>query len=463
MAEAIDLPANGWLPRPYQRPAWAALEAKCTRLALAWHRRAGKDDISLHWAAKSALSLRVGTYWHMLPMANQARKAIWDAVNPHTGRRRIDDAFPARYRETTREQDMLIRFVNGSTWQVVGSDNYNALVGSPPIGVVFSEYALADPSSWAFLRPILAENGGWAIFISTPRGRNHFAKLIEFAKRDKNWFAQVLSVEDTGAISAEIIQREQRELEAERGETEAAAIIAQEYRCDFDAAIPGAYYGQLMTRAEREGRIGMFPHIPDLKVGTAWDLGHGDSTVVWFYQQPPGGRVRLIDVIEGSGVGIDWYAQKLATRPYVYANHLWPHDGGHANIRDVAGNSLEKTATKLGITPIRVLPRDAAIEHGISASRVMLALCEFNTDPIPFLGESVDQARARMSRALDALRQYRREWDEKLQKFKDAPLHDWTSHTADSFRYLARGRQPFSDRETLKPKSAQGVDYNVLG
>jgi len=116
--------------------AWAALESGCRRLALAWHRRSGKDDISLHWTAVSAMQ-RVGGYWHMLPQANQARKAIWDANNPHTGLRRIDEAFPAEIRATTREQDMFIRFWNGSSWQVVGSDNYDALVGSPPVGVVF--------------------------------------------------------------------------------------------------------------------------------------------------------------------------------------------------------------------------------------------------------------------------------------------------------------------------------------
>lgn len=463
MAETgIVLPAHGWRPREYQRPAWAALEAGCLRLALAWHRRAGKDDICLHWTAKAAMQ-RVGGYWHMLPMANQARKAIWDAVNPATGRRRIDDAFPHEIRETTREQDMFIRFVNGSTWQVVGSDNYNALVGSPPVGVVFSEYALSDPSSWAFLRPIMAENGGWALFISTPRGRNHFAKLVEFASRDAHWFGQILTVDQTGAISAEVIARELRELEAERGETEAKALVAQEYYCDFDAAIPGAYYGENMSRAQREGRIGLFPHDPMRPVGTAWDLGSGDSTVIWIYQQQPRtNRVRIIDVISGSGVGIDWYAQKLRQRPYVYADHIWPHDGGHGNIRDVGGMTLEATARKLGVTPLRIIERDANIMNGINATRQMLPLCEFNTDPIPFPDETPEQARQRMSRALDALRQYRREWDEKLQRFKDTPLHDWASDFADALRYLARGRRPFLDRDDPRRVAVSQVPYGVL-
>lgn len=463
MASAdLILPANGWRPRDYQRPAWAALEAGCKRLALAWHRRAGKDDVCLHWAAKAAMQ-RVGGYWHMLPMANQARKAIWDAVNPSTGRRRIDDAFPAELRATTREQDMFIRFKNGSTWQVVGSDNYNALVGSPPVGVVFSEYALSDPSSWAFLRPILAENGGWALFISTPRGRNHFAKLVEYAQRDPHWFGQVLSVDDTKAISTETIKREHRELEAERGETEAAAIIAQEYKCDFDAAVPGSFYGSNMSKAQREGRIGQFPWLPTMPVGTAWDLGHNDSTVIWCYQQPPGGRVRLIDVIEGHGNGVDWYVRRLKQKPYNYVDHIWPHDGGHGNIRDIGGNTLAANAKQLGLRPLRILDRDPNVQHGINAVRQLFSLLEFNTEPIPFDDEEPEQAKTRVNRALDALRLYRREWSEKLQRFGDAPLHDWTSNTADALRYLARGRQPFpGERDGHRAPRAE-TDYPVLG
>lgn len=439
---AIELPANGWRPRPYQMGAWRALESGVRRLALAWHRRAGKDELSMHWTACAAFE-RIGPYWHMLPMAAQARKAIWDAVNPRTGRRRIDDAFPPQLRESTRENDMFVRLRNGSTWQVVGSDNYNSLVGSPPVGIVFSEYALADPNAWGLLRPILAENGGWALFISTTRGRNHFHKLVEFAKSEPGWYGETLTVEDTGAIAADVIAQERRELTAERGEQEAAAIIAQEYYCDADASIPGAYYGALMSNAQREGRIGVYPYLPDEQVGTAWDLGHGDSTVIWFFQQPRGGRVRLIDVLEGSGVGIDWYARKLRERPYVYGEHLWPHDGGHGDIRDVGGATLEQTARNLGIVPLRILERDIAIEQGIHATRVLLPSCEWNTEPIPFPDETVEQARARMERALSALRMYRREWDDRLMRFKDAPLHDWTSHTADALRYLARGRRPF--------------------
>lgn len=453
----IELPAYGWRPRKYQMPAWAALERGVKRLALAWHRRAGKDDICLHWTATAAME-RVGPYWHMLPLANQARKAIWDAVNPRTGRRRIDDAFPPEIRESTRENDMFIRFKNGSTWQVVGSDNYDALVGSPPVGIVFSEYALADPAAWALLRPILLENGGWALFISTTRGRNHFHKLVEYAKKADDWYGETLTVEDTGAISMEALAGERKELVAERGEEEAAAIIAQEYYCDADASIPGAYYGALMSRASKEQRIGVYPWLPNESVGTAWDLGHGDSTIVWIYQQPASGRVRLIDVISGSGVGVDWYIRKLKDRPYTYADHIWPHDGGHGNIRDVNNVSLKETALGLGLRPLRILENNMSVENGISAVRQMLPLCEFNSEPIPFDDETMDEARQRMTRATDAIKQYRREWDEKLQRYREFPLHDWTSDFADSLRYLAVGRKPFPERVKTRTR---GVSYGA--
>lgn len=453
----IALPAHGWRPRAYQMNAWAALEANVKRLALAWHRRAGKDDVCLHWAATAAHE-RVGPYWHMLPLASQARKAIWDAVNPKTGRRRIDDAFPDELRETTRENEMFIRFKNGATWQVVGSDNYNSLVGSPPVGIVFSEYALADPSAWALLRPILAENGGWALFISTTRGRNHFHKLVEYAKTADDWYGETLTVEDTGAIPMQVIETERRELEAERGKQEADAVIAQEYYCDADASIPGAYYGALMSKALKEGRIGQFPWLPSEPVGTAWDLGRGDNTVVWCFQQPPGGRVRIIDMIAGSGVGIDWYARKLKDRPYIYADHIWPHDGGHGNIRDTDDVSLKITAESLGVRPIRVIERDARVEHGINATRQMFPLIEFNDSPIPFDDETPAQAKARMERGLDALKQYRRKWDDALQRFVDEPLHDWASDFSDALRYLARGRKPFPGKDSNEP-----INYPPLG
>ncbi len=166
----ILLPYN-WQPRDYQMPLWKYLEGGGKRAINIWHRRAGKDDVCLHWAAVSAFE-RPATYWHMLPEYSQGRKAIWAAVNPHTGKRRIDEAFPRALRETTNENEMFIRFKNGATWQVVGSDRYDSAVGSPPAGVTFSEWALANPAAYAYLAPILLENNGCGIIDTIERHRS---------------------------------------------------------------------------------------------------------------------------------------------------------------------------------------------------------------------------------------------------------------------------------------------------
>jgi phage terminase large subunit len=186
MAEII-LP-HKWTPRPYQRRLWNALESGKKRCIEIAHRRWGKDDAALHWSAVSAMQ-RPATIWHMLPQIAMARKAIWTAVNPHTGTRRLDEAFPKAIRETTNETEMFIRLKNGSTWQVIGSDNYDTLVGSPPAGIVFSEWSRANPASWAYLAPILVENNGWALFITTPLGNNHAKSMYDMARKDPSWFA----------------------------------------------------------------------------------------------------------------------------------------------------------------------------------------------------------------------------------------------------------------------------------
>ena len=185
------------LPISYQIPAWTYLENGGRHAELIWHRRAGKDAICMHWASVAAFE-RVANYWHMLPQAAQARKAVWDAVNPHTGKKRIDEAFPISLRKATRNHEMQIEFLNGSTWQVVGSDNYNSLVGSTPAGVAYSEWSLANPSARAYLRPMLAENNGWQLFITTPRGRNHAYTTYEAARKDPSAFAQRLTAFETG-------------------------------------------------------------------------------------------------------------------------------------------------------------------------------------------------------------------------------------------------------------------------
>ena len=232
-----------WRRRPHQARLWHFLEQAIApvpsggeppgrRAVAVWHRRAGKDSLAVNFAACAALR-RVPNYWHMLPTARQGRKVVWEAIDG-TGRRLIDQAFPPAIRESKSEEDMLIRLIGGSTWQVVGSDNFDRLVGANPAGVVFSEWALADPRAWEYVRPILAENGGWALFIYTPRGRNHGAALFDMARRTPGWFAERLTVNETGVIAPGVIEDERRSGMADE-------LIRQEYYCSFEAALVGSY------------------------------------------------------------------------------------------------------------------------------------------------------------------------------------------------------------------------------
>ncbi|MEL7226002.1 MAG: hypothetical protein AAGL17_14415, partial [Cyanobacteria bacterium J06576_12] len=190
--------------RWYQAPLYLSwTEQKQNRLIEIAHRRWGKDEIALKATRKLALT-RPANYWHCLPEYAQARKALWDSVNPHTGKRRILETFPPEILDgKPNDQEMRLRFVNGSTWQLIGSDRYDATVGSSPAGIVYSEWALANPSAWGYHRPMVEENNGWAAFITTPRGNNHCKAMFDMAMQSDNWFAELSTVDDTGALTPE--------------------------------------------------------------------------------------------------------------------------------------------------------------------------------------------------------------------------------------------------------------------
>jgi hypothetical protein len=399
---------------------WTALEAGCKRAIYTFHRRAGKDDVGLHWTAAAAMQ-RPGTYWYMLPQASQARKAIWDAVDPHTGKKRIDWAFPEAIRKRTRNNEMYLELANGSTWQVVGSDNFNSLVGSPPVGCVFSEWSLSNPSAWSYLRPILRENGGWALFNFTPRGRNHAVQMFEGAKGDPDWFVQKLSAKDTGVFSPDDLEKERLEYIRELGQDDGEARFRQEYLCDFDAPLVGSYYARIIADIEEAGRIGTVDWDRLLPVHTAWDLGYTDDTAIWFYQVARQ-EIRIIDYYQASGQDIVHYAKHIQSKPYTYAKHNVPWDAVPKTLASGGKSILEQLAAHLGINSIRVVP-NLDLQDGIQAVRAILPRCWFDA--------------GRCKQGLEALRQYQREWDEDRKVFKPKPLHNWASHPSDGFRYLA--------------------------
>jgi hypothetical protein len=411
--------------------AWRYLEGGGRRAALIWHRRAGKDEVALHWTACAAMQ-RVGNYWHMLPEAAQARKSMWDAINPHTGRRRIDGVFPQEMRETTRETDMFIRFKNGSTWQLVGSDNFDSLVGSPPVGLVFSEYPLGDPRAWAMLRPILLENDGWAIFPYTPRGKNHGWSLRQTAEQEPSWLCDVQSVDDTGVFDKLDLDAERRELIRENGPDDGESIFRQEYHVSFEAAVRGAYYARMMEDLDKAGRICGVPCDGAALVHTAWDIGIGDSTAIWFIQKV-GRELHAIDFYEGSGLPLSHYAAILKDKGYKYDSHILPHD---ADAREKGtGKSYLEQLQGMGFRG-QIAP-SISVDQGINAVRSMLPRFWFDAN--------------RCERGIAALRHYRAKYDEERKVLSNAPLHDWSSHPCDAFRMFAvtyrdRPAEPVPDR-----------------
>lgn len=358
----------------------------------------------------------------MLPQAAQARKAIWTAINPHTGRRRVDEAFPHEIRRRTNDHEMFIELANGATWQVVGSDNFNSLVGSPPRGIVFSEWSLANPQAWAIIRPILAENGGWAIRIYTPRGKNHAHRGHEAAKNSPDWFAQRLTVNDTTVFRPEVMQSELAELVAEYGQTEGEALFRQEYHCSFDAAILGAVYAAWIQKAEQFGRVGVVPYDPELPVRTAWDLGYDDLTAIWWWQVA-GNEVHLIDYYQASGQPLEHYAEVLHGKPYDYANskHYGPHDAAN-KLLAAGGRSIVAQLREHGVH-MTVLPA-TSMQNSIAAARKSLDFTHIDA--------------AACETGLDALRQYHYEWDTELRILSAQPVHDWSSHACDAFEIIGR-------------------------
>jgi phage terminase large subunit len=328
--------------------------------------------------------------------------------------------FPPGIIESKNETELRVKLKNGSVVQLIGSENIDSIMSTNPIGCVFAEYALQDSRAWDYIRPILVENGGWAVFDFTPRGRNHAWELFEMARRlqaegDPDWFCQRLTVEDTGAISADQIERERRE-------GMSPDLIEQEYYCSFSGSQQGNYYGQQLDQAEKDGRISNVPYQPELGVHTWWDLGMSDAMAITFTQNA-GREVHVIDYFETSGQGLPDCARELQKKGYVYASHNAPHD---IAVRELgSGKSRLETAASLGIK-FEIVP-NIGLQDGIDATRSFLARCWF------------DKVKTEQLRT--ALVNYHKTWDEKRSCFSNAPYHDWSSNGADSFRYLSVGHK----------------------
>lgn len=411
--QIINKPAVvNFTPRDYQKQALHELHTVGKNRAVwVWHRRAGKDKTALCGQLIPSMLQRSGCYYHWFPTAALGRKVIWDGVDKDGFK--VLDHFPKELIAKQNDQEMKITYKNGSIYQVVGTDK-NDTVGPNPVGNIFSEYALQHSRAWEYTRPILAENGGWAIFAYTPRGNNHGKELFDMSVNNKDWDSRLLTVDDTHAITQAAIQ-------AERDAGMPEDMIQQEFYCSFTLGVEGAYYAKLIVAAYNEGRVGFFPAENNVKVYTFWDLGIDDDTAIWFVQFI-GSEIRVIDYYYNRNEGLNHYAKVIQDKPYVYGGHYFPPDV-RQRMQGAAIQSRYDILCDMYSERLVNVIESHRVADGITSVKGILSKCRFNE--------------ATTKSGIKSLENYRQKYDEQIRKYSDQPLHDWSSHAADAFRYLA--------------------------
>ena len=390
---------------PY-RPREYQLEVHKNRKrfsVLVCHRRFGKSVLSINELIKTAADKPRSLCAFIAPTYRQGKSIAWEYLKFYTQ--------PLlKIGGTRNESELRIDLFNGSRIQIFGADNPDSIRGMGFDAVVLDEYAIMAPRVWTeIVRPAVADKLGWVLFIGTPMGHNQFWEVYDYALRGHDdWYGKLYRASDTKVIPVEELEQARSIMTPEQYE--------QEFECSFTAAVSGSYYGRLITKAEKDGRIGNVPIDDNVGVETWWDLGIGDSTAIWFAQRV-GQEIHLVDYYETSGESLAHYADVLNEKNYSYTSHIAPHD---IMARELGtGKSRLEVANELGIN-FDIAPK-LEVDHGIESVRNALPYCYFD--------------REKCKVGLDALRQYRKQWDEKNQVFKNKPLHNWCSHAADSFRY----------------------------
>lgn len=371
------------------------------------HRRFGKTVGCINDKIKAALTntrqFPPPRYSYVAPTYTQAKDVAWSYLKHYSA------PIPGIQ---VSESELWVEYPNGARIRLYGADNYDRMRGLYNDGVTIDEPAQMDPRAWPeVIRPTLSDYAGWATFIGTPAGRDWFYKVDRNETGDElpDWFRLTLRASETGIIRPDELESLKSGLTDEQ--------FAQEFECSFEAAVIGAYYGKLMREAE--DRITGVPYEPVSQVYTAWDLGIRDSTAIWF-SQVVGREIRIIDYYEATGADLGHYVREIVSRPYLYAGHIVPHD---AQAKELGtGKSRLEVLESLGLKNLTIAPMHR-VEDGINAVRTVLPRCWFDSK--------------RCARGIDALKLYRAEYDDKLQALKPRPVHDWTSHAADAFRYLA--------------------------
>lgn len=407
MATAASSDTDGGQYRP--RRQFTDFHARKNRWAvIVAHRRAGKTVACINdliAAAGDFPAGQNGRFGYLAPYYAQAKDIAWDYLTRYTS------TIPGVEFNISELRVDLPH--NGARIRLYGAENADRMRGLYFDGVIIDEPADINPRIWPeIIRPALADRKGWAVWIGTPKGHNAFYDLHKQSKTD-NWYSLMLKASETGIVDEDEL------LEARKSMSEDQ--YAQEFECSFEAAIQGAYYGKMMREAEEEGRITRVPWEPKLLVHTAWDLGIGDANVIGFFQQT-GGEVRIIDCYASFGMGLEHYAKVLKEKPYVYGDHILPHDAAVSDLS--TGRTRVQTLAGLGING-RVLEREGQIDDGIAAVRSLLPRAWFDAKKCDTL--------------IEAMKQYRTEFDSDRKVYSNRPLHDWCSDFADMMRYAARG------------------------
>jgi hypothetical protein len=374
------------------------------------HRRAGKTVACIIDLIEAALwsPRKNPRYAYVAPLLVQAKDTAWTYVQDYA--KLIPGA-------KVNQNELRVDFPNGGRVRLYGGDNPDKLRGIYLDGVVLDEYGDMHPKLYSdVISPALRDRNGWVTFIGTPKGPNEFYERWQEAKGDSRYYTLMLRASSSGIMSA-------AQLDDARREAGTPEAYAREYECSFAASNVGAYYGKEMEAALNDGRLLSGVYDRSHEVHTAWDLGAHDMTVIWFFQKV-GMQVRLIDYYSSSGQPIDHYAQVLQKRGYKYGRHYFPFDVEQTHLG--GGSSLhsrKQTFIDLGII-VDVVPKHA-VEDGINAVRKLLPKCVFDKD--------------KCAEGIQALQLYHRKFDDLRKVYLDKPYHDWTSHPADAFRYLAMG------------------------
>lgn len=368
-----------------------------------------------------------GRFGYVAPFYSQAKAVAWDYL------KRYSAVIPGT---TVNESELRIDYPNGSRIRLFGADNADALRGLFFDGIVADEYGDWKPSVWGYvIRPALADRGGWAVIIGTPKGRNQFWEIYEHAKVNEDWLGLCIRASESGLLP-------QSELDALKLELSEDAW-RQEMECDFDAALPGAIWGKELWKLEQDGRIKSDLYDPELKVHAVLDLGFSDDTAIWWFQV--GKELRLIDCYSTHGMPIAHYHEVLKNKPYKYGEWLWlPHDARAKSLQ--TNRSIEEQFRSLGWKP-RIVPELGLID-GVQAARLTLGDCWFDE---------------KTRDGIETLKQYQREYDEDKRCFRDKPRHDWTSHYSDAFRYACLvWREEMKPKEPEAPRWPQQLTVNEI-